>query len=677
MGLGRTWTSAAGLVLAASSAAAQNSMGYITDMPGLDAIAPCVYTAVSWKVLALTSKECPDEPSELRDCFCTKNNIFGSVSSDISSVISRSCSSVAALEQLTARSIMSAYCNPSLTLDFPTPTEVQSYITDFPEISYLAPCAQSAIMYGVRTMTYDLCPSDPAMLASCVCSKSANLAVVSSKVSSSAKSMCKGHVIDASSALDLFNAYCLMASGTTSFPIPSDPPGDMTYYITDLPQYSSLARCAQTGLASAVQGQTDYLCPNGPKALASCVCFKQGMTTEVSQELTSWVKSACGSTAVDDVRSAMSVYNYYCEAADAKVTPVGVLNSIEQIYTTREGQSSVPTNPPGSSNGSGSGSDNSSGDDDDDDSSSGPGTGLIIGAAVGGIGGLIVLGVIVFFIFRSVRKSKQESLRIPDNAPDVPLDSIGGKAELPSDSVAAVPPPPASPSPSTLKAAAAARADTVSPLSSAATKGPYSPPPTHAELAGQTSLHPPLPNRPELATPPPPSPSPSRAELQGQNSMYPPPPQPNASELYGQGTPPPNRPELQGQNAMFPPPPPPNTQELPGQGQGQYAGYHHPGVPQGAPSPHQPPYPSPMQSPYLGHPQSYPNSPSPMHSPHQAVVMPGGPYPGYQGYGQQMPPPPPPQQYPPSAWQSGPVPEYHEMEGSVPRQQQGQGQQGQ
>jgi hypothetical protein len=38
MGPGRTWMSAAGLVLAASSAAAQNSMGYITDLPGLSVV---------------------------------------------------------------------------------------------------------------------------------------------------------------------------------------------------------------------------------------------------------------------------------------------------------------------------------------------------------------------------------------------------------------------------------------------------------------------------------------------------------------------------------------------------------------------------------------------------------------------------------------------------------------
>jgi hypothetical protein len=48
--------------------------------------------------------------------------------------------------------ILSAYCDPSVTLDFPTPTEPASSLTDFPEITFLAPCAQSALGYALRTM---------------------------------------------------------------------------------------------------------------------------------------------------------------------------------------------------------------------------------------------------------------------------------------------------------------------------------------------------------------------------------------------------------------------------------------------------------------------------------------------------------------------------------------------
>lgn len=44
-----------------------------------------------------------------------------------------------------------------------------------------------------------------------------------------------------------------MANGTTNFPKPTNPPGDMTYYVTDLPSFDSLAKCAASALSHAVQ----------------------------------------------------------------------------------------------------------------------------------------------------------------------------------------------------------------------------------------------------------------------------------------------------------------------------------------------------------------------------------------------------------------------------------------
>lgn len=52
--------------------------------------------------------------------------------------------------QLTRRGqVLSAYCDPSATLSFPSPTAVTAYITDLAEFDYLAPCAQSALSYAV------------------------------------------------------------------------------------------------------------------------------------------------------------------------------------------------------------------------------------------------------------------------------------------------------------------------------------------------------------------------------------------------------------------------------------------------------------------------------------------------------------------------------------------------
>lgn len=51
---------------------------------------------------------------------------------------------------LTLCQVLSAYCDPDATLTFSTPTAVSAYITELAEIKYLAPCAQSALMYAVR-----------------------------------------------------------------------------------------------------------------------------------------------------------------------------------------------------------------------------------------------------------------------------------------------------------------------------------------------------------------------------------------------------------------------------------------------------------------------------------------------------------------------------------------------
>lgn len=47
--------------------------------------------------------------------------------------------------------VLDKYCNPDRTITFATPTEniVNAYITELSQTDYLAPCAQSALSYGV------------------------------------------------------------------------------------------------------------------------------------------------------------------------------------------------------------------------------------------------------------------------------------------------------------------------------------------------------------------------------------------------------------------------------------------------------------------------------------------------------------------------------------------------
>lgn len=50
---------------------------------------------------------------------------------------------------LTVSQVLNAYCNQATPAAFPTPTAVSAYITDFPEVDILAPCALNALKYAV------------------------------------------------------------------------------------------------------------------------------------------------------------------------------------------------------------------------------------------------------------------------------------------------------------------------------------------------------------------------------------------------------------------------------------------------------------------------------------------------------------------------------------------------
>lgn len=48
------------------------------------------------------------------------------------------------------RQAISAYCDQSTTVSFVSPTAVSVYITEVHEFGYLAPCARSALSYGLK-----------------------------------------------------------------------------------------------------------------------------------------------------------------------------------------------------------------------------------------------------------------------------------------------------------------------------------------------------------------------------------------------------------------------------------------------------------------------------------------------------------------------------------------------
>ncbi|KAK1755663.1 hypothetical protein QBC47DRAFT_360566 [Echria macrotheca] len=614
---------------------------FVTELDIYSSLAPCAQYAVSYNVQSLTYSKCPEDASALQACVCTKNNNLASIASDLAKSVSYSCGSTATDDQASASTVLNAYCNQDKPVTFPTATSpVNAYITEVAEIGALAKCAQSALGYGVASLTWTQCPSDAPALASCACSKNGVSALATRLISSSAKYSCSSHTADVSSALDFFAAFCAMGNGTSSFPKPTNPPGDMTYFITDLPNYSSLAPCAKSAVSYAVQYQTQDLCPDGPQALASCACLKDGMTKEILSSISSGVRYSCESTATDDISSAVNLYNYYCSAAQSLVVASGVTASVEQIYPagtpisgSRSGSGAKPTSTNGSTSDSSAGANKTS---------KGPGTGVIVGVVVGVIVVLALIGVVVFFVMKNARKKREQQLA-SDQVPMTgrPSTSPGntefynGKQELPAESISGPLPPP-SPSPSTLKVNHPPRVDTVSPVS--AHGGAFSPPAYHAELNGQSPPVPPMPYGAELPGQGSPyySPRPQGAELQGQVPAHP--PNANTAELYGQGAafqhPP--RPELQGQGAAYPPPARP---ELQGQGA---------------------PYPGPFRQELPGQYSNYPTPPQQSAQPYSpyspaATVSPASTYvqPSPAGHAAGM------------SWQSGPVPMVHEMDGGA------------
>ncbi|KAJ1328097.1 cell wall integrity and stress response component [Microdochium nivale] len=369
-------------------------------------------------------------------------------------------------------------------------------------------------------MTNDLCPNDPALLQSCVCTKNQNSLRVSQDINASVKYSCDPITADISVAQGVFAGYCGLGAGTTSFPTFAPPPGDMTYYITALPQYDSLVPCAQSGLSRGVMSATNELCPKDPAGLASCVCFKTGMPNWVSKVITSSVKYACSSTASQDLSSALAVWDYFCSAARAEVKP-SVTESVPTTAFTNNlnGVGGQPTqtgttNSGGGLNGGGGPSGTGGGDSENK-----PNIGMIVGGVVGGIAVIVLVGVAIFLLMRR-RKAAQngnsgDSEMVQDSFPPATATAVpsGGKSELDSIAVAGKP------------GATGGSGNGVSPVSAAHTPelknhGPFAPPPPMPEMPAQYA------NSPQ---------QPRQNELHGQDYR---------PELYGQQA---YRPELQGQ----------------------------------------------------------------------------------------------------------------------------------
>lgn len=313
--------------LVATGATADICSAYITDLPAFSSLAPCAAAAVSNEVQQLTYNDCPPEATALQSCACSKDQNSGAVQSSISTDVGLNCGSTATEDVTSASQVFNIYCGspaPSTTAAAHSST-INQYITDFNAYSQLAPCAAEALSGAVQDLTYDLCPPAASALISCACKKDQNSLRVSESINTAIGNNCgTTHTADLTSAQAVFAAYCRLENGTSSFPTPSPLPGLISYYITDLPQYSSLAVCAQDALSGDVQQQTYSICNAAPLSLVSCVCVKDQNSQSIASGLVTDVEENCGTTATEDISSALEVLAYYCSAGKGLVTPAGV-----------------------------------------------------------------------------------------------------------------------------------------------------------------------------------------------------------------------------------------------------------------------------------------------------------------------------------------------------------------
>lgn len=145
------------------------------------------------------------------------------------------------------------------------------------------------------------------------------------------------------------------------------------------------------------------------------------MVHDVYGSMTAKVKVGCGYDDEDSVNSAIDVFNYYCSAADAKVT-AKVSDTARQKYPTAV-EAADSTSGGAKETGGGGGGSNQDGDDE---GSGSPNAGVIAGAVVGSIVGVaLVAGGIFWFIRHRKRHAAADAAASRSNG-----DVNAGAGEL-------------------------------------------------------------------------------------------------------------------------------------------------------------------------------------------------------------------------------------------------------
>lgn len=441
---------------------------YITDLPIFSSLAPCAATAVADVVQGLTWSQCPPAITALQSCACSKDQNSAAILTNIESYVTGHCGTTATEDVTSATQVFDVYCGGSTPATATDAVTVTQYITDIPAFSDLAPCAESALGNAVQGLTWSLCPGDASALASCACLKNQNSLYVSKSINDGVLGDCgTTHSADVASAEAVFAGYCGLNNGTSSFPTPTPLSGSLDYYITDLPNFSSLAPCAQSAVEDQVQGCTWSICPAAASMLVSCVCAKDQNSQYVTSGIMGDVKGKCGTTDTADISSALAVFDYYCSAGRGSATPKGVtvtgeLSSAPALYlifgtrylyfflvtsagnnarstsTARTGGSGFTTitatstgiGIPGiSPSDTGSTSPNSGSSPDTSSSKPTP-TGAIVGGVVGGCAAIVIAAILIWWTQRRKSSKTQPDPSQPSHGRSVNNEGGYSKPDL-------------------------------------------------------------------------------------------------------------------------------------------------------------------------------------------------------------------------------------------------------
>ena len=336
-------------VLLTLAQAQQNA--YLLEFPLVSVLAPCASQGLSWAADSLTV-DCNTaaKPPVYASCACLKNQNSAFMTEQLSTQITRNCGTTATDDISSVLSVFSAYCiaaQPAAVAATTTPAAATApQITAVPGTSALAPCAAGAWSWAIDSLTQDCnLNAAPTLQASCACLKDQNSAFMTEQLSIQVTRNCGTTATDdISSVYALFSSYCGYAKAVSAAATATATGATQTSKsipdLTSIPALTSLAPCASTGFSWAANSfSSDCNANAGPTAVASCVCQKDQNANAFAADISTQVINDCGSTAIEDINSALSVFSSYCDLVGGIVG--GAVLTVGYSYT---GSGAAPTN---------------------------------------------------------------------------------------------------------------------------------------------------------------------------------------------------------------------------------------------------------------------------------------------------------------------------------------------